>query len=150
MRTKIITVMAMAISFSAMAQDIKSSVQTELVKIAVQSDMRENVLATNRLIQLGEPAVGALSEALVSPQVDLRAKWAVAQALGEIGGKSALPALTNCLNSDNSWLKSICVKSTAIINGEQKRAGKVYLYTIGVETTRTDVEAGTTVVIPRN
>ncbi|MCB0361139.1 MAG: hypothetical protein KDD35_00365, partial [Bdellovibrionales bacterium] len=79
---------------------------------------------------------------------DIRAKWSAAQALGEIGSPNALPALLACDLDDNSWLKSLCKNSIAIIKGEKKRAGKVYLYTIGVQKTRTDVEAGTTEVIP--
>jgi HEAT repeat protein len=139
---------AMLFSVGAMAQDAQSVVQTELTNAVLKQDMRENVLATNRMIALGEAAVDPLSKALSDSRTDLRAKWAAAQALGEIGSANGLAALSACEKEDNSWLKSLCKNSAAIIKGEKKRAGKVYLYTIGVQKTRTDVEAGTTVVVP--
>jgi HEAT repeat protein len=89
--------------------------------------------------------------ALNNSKWDVSSRWSAALALGEIGSSNALPALTSCAQDKdamNSWLISLCKNSIAIIKGEKPRAGKIYLYTIGVQKTRTDVEAGTTVVIP--
>jgi hypothetical protein len=52
MTKKIIAAVLLLFSVSAFAQDIQSLVQTELAKIALQQDMRETVLSTNRLIKL--------------------------------------------------------------------------------------------------
>ena len=134
-------------SFSARAADAKSIVQNELQQIVEKSDMRENILSTNRIIQLGDSAVDSLVDVLINQKINLKAKWAAAQALGEIGNQNALPALESCQSADNGWLRLICANSTAVISGQKKREGKVYLYSIGYQTTRTDVEAGTTEVI---
>jgi HEAT repeat protein len=136
----LVTIFAFLCSFSAHAIDIKSDVKTELSKIVVEQDMKENARSVNRLIRLGEPAVDELIVALSNPKSDVKVRWAAAQALGEIGSKLALNALDDCSTKDNGWLTSLCINSTMIINGEKERAGKVYLYEIGVHTVRIDVE----------
>lgn len=151
MRLKLVGALVMiSFSLNAMANDVKSTVQNELEQVVLQSEMRDRVLIANRLINLGEQAVETLAEALLDSEADISIKWTAASALGEIGSKKGLTALQNCLKEDNAWLKSICSNSLEIINGQKKRAGKVYLYTIGTETTRTDVERGVTVVVPKN
>ena len=151
MMKTLVTIFAFLCSFSAHAAvitaDIKSDVQTELSKIVVGQNMQESVRSVNRLIRLGEPAVDALVEALSNPRFDVKAKWAAAQALGEIGSRKALPALDACQSKDNGWLTSLCVNSILIINGEKERAGKVYLYEIGVQTVRIDAETGETKIM---
>lgn len=132
----------------ALANNPQTIIQHELANVVLTKDMREKVLSTNRIIALGDSAVALLSQYLSNPNADLSAKWSAAMALGEINNSQALPALENCLNANNSWLKSICENSIAIIKGEKERAGKIYLLTFGLEKTRTDVEAGTTEVIP--
>lgn len=134
-------------SISASADDVQNAVQNELFNITAKNDMSETVLSTNRIIKLGESAVEPLNAALSNPKTDLRAKWSAAMALGQIGSEKAIPVLEGCLKEENPWLKDLCKSSIGQIKGEQKRSGKVYLWEIGVEKVRIDVEAGTREVI---
>ncbi len=143
-----VSILLATFSLSAFADDAQVVVQTELSKIVTQMDMRENVLSTNRMINLGDAAVEPLDSALSDTKTALRAKWAAAQALGEIGNSKAIPSLESCATQDDSWLKELCKNSIALIKGEQKRAGKVYLYQIGTEKIRIDVETGTSQLVP--
>jgi len=137
----------LTLSFAAGAADIPSTVSSELAAIEIQEDFCKMAISTNKLIALGEPAVGALSEALNNPNVGLKAKWSAAEALGEIGSTQGIPALNEALRSDNGWLRDTAKHSISIINGEVQRAGKVYLMSYGQQVTKTDCEAGTVEIL---
>jgi len=141
---KIITIIGLlTISFTAGAADIQTTVLTELAKIETQQDYCQIAVSTNKLIQLGDSAVGPLSEALISPKNGLQLKWSAAQVLGEIGSTQGIPALNAALNSDNEWLRDTAKRSISMINHEVPRKGKVYLMSYGVQGSRTDCETGT-------
>lgn len=137
----------LTLSFAASADDINSIVLTETAMLELRRDTCEDVISMNKLITLGEPAVQILIDVLGNPRNGLKMKWGVAQVLGEIGSKKAIPALQQALKSDNEWLRDTAKQSISLINNELKRAGKVYLWTIGTQTTRTTCETGVVEVI---
>lgn len=132
----------------ANANDIAQDVNSELAKVEVEMDACRVVIATNKLIKLGDSAIGALSDALVSNEVANQSKWSAAMALGHIGNARAISALEKVESTTtDSWLKSISQDAISMIKGEIPRDGKVYVYAFAVKKTKIDCEAGTSELI---
>ncbi len=140
-------IISLATCLTCLAGDVGSTVLTELAKIEIEKDYCQIAISSNKIIQLGEPAVTMLGEALINPRNGLRMKWSIAQVLGEIGSAQAIPALKIALTSDNEWLRDVAKLALSKISGETKKLGKVYLTTIGKQTTQTDCETGAVEVI---
>lgn len=151
MKNIFLTFFLLSYSFTAVADDVLNTITTELAKIEINGNLSvpnycEIAKSTNKLIALGEGAVTPLSSALLSKNVGLQTKFRIARALGEIGNSNAISALeeaNKASSSDNTWLKYEIEQALKLIRGQLKSSGKVYVYTIGVQTTRTDCETGT-------
>lgn len=132
----------------ANANDLDVNVNSELAKVESELDACKVVIATNKLIGMGDAAVASLSQALTSESLT-SGKWSAAMALGHIGNARAISALeTTVKSTKDSWLKMLAQDSISMIKGEIPRAGKVYVYAFGVKKTKVDCESGKIEVIP--
>lgn len=71
-------------------------------------------------------------------------------ALGEIGNSSVIPGLEDAYKAGSQhipWLKFQIEQAIKLIKGEVKRSGKVYVYSFGEQTTRTDCVSGKTEIV---
>lgn len=133
----------------ANANDLEVNVNSELAKVESELDACKVVIATNKLIGMGDAAVASLSKALSSETVGNQSKWSAAMALGHIGNARAVSALeTTVKSTTDSWLKMLAQDSISMIKGEIPRAGKVYVYAFGVKKTKVDCESGKIEIIP--
>lgn len=132
----------------ANANDLEVNVNSELAKVEGELDACKVVIATNKLIGMGDAAVASLSQALSSESLT-SGKWSAAMALGHIGNARAVSALeTTVKSTTDSWLKMLAQDSISMIKGEIPRAGKVYVYAFGVKKTKVDCESGKIEIIP--
>lgn len=132
----------------ANANDLEMNVNSELAKVESELDACKVVISTNKLIKMGDSAIGALSQALSSESLT-SGKWSAAMALGQIGNERAISALESTVKSTkDSWLKMLSQDAISMIKGEIPREGKVYLYAFGVKKTKVDCESGKIEVIP--
>jgi len=69
-----------------------------LIAALADSHRDRRHLARESLVEIGEPAVAPLIEALTDPNCHVR--WEAAKALGEIGDPTAAKALITCLEDD--------------------------------------------------
>lgn len=132
----------------ANANDLEMNVNSELAKVESELDACKVVISTNKLIKMGDSAIGALSQALSSESLT-SGKWSAAMALGQIGNERAISALESTVKSTkDSWLKMLSQDAISMSKGEIPREGKVYLYAFGVKKTKVDCESGKIEVIP--
>ena len=132
----------------ANANDLEVNVNSELAKVESELDACKVVIATNKLIGMGDAAVASLSKALSNESLT-SGKWSAAMALGHIGNARAVSTLEATVKStQDSWLKMLAQDSISMIKGEIPRAGKVYVYAFGVKKTKVDCESGKIEVIP--
>ena len=132
----------------ANANEIETNVNSELAKVESELDACKVVIATNKLIGMGDAAVASLSKALSNESLT-SGKWSAAMALGHIGNARAVSTLeTTVKSTQDSWLKMLAQDSISMIKGEIPRAGKVYVYAFGVKKTKVDCESGKIEVIP--
>ncbi len=132
----------------ANANEIETNVNSELAKVESELDACKVVIATNKLIGMGDAAVASLSKALSNESLT-SGKWSAAMALGHIGNARAVSTLEATVKStQDSWLKMLAQDSISMIKGEIPRAGKVYVYAFGVKKTKVDCESGKIEVIP--
>lgn len=133
---------------NAQRTEVKDNVNSQLAIVANELDACRVVIATNKMIKMGDSAVTALSDALLSEEVANQSKWSAAMALGQIGNAQALSILEQVeKTTTDSWLKSISQDAISMIKAEIPRDGKVYVYAFGVKKTKIDCEAGTSELI---
>ena len=150
------TILSLLFMFcTASAQTNNSDVMNELVKVASSpssADLCVWISSTNKLVQIGEPAVNTLISVLQSDKYGDISKWSAALALGEIGNTKAVQTLTdvatkNPSDSHGFYLGDLSRNAIGKIKGEIKKEGKFRKTTIAVQKTVTDCESGEVKVI---
>ena len=114
------------------------STDTSLKSLMEMLDSKDGLIrqkARISLVEMGDPAVIPLSEALAHSKLD-HTRWAAAKALGEIVDVRSIPALVNALDdtdSDVAWLAGVALKKF------EKAAWKILLQKLiesGVDSVR--------------
>ena len=106
-----------------------------LMKMLESKDGLIRKKARISLVEMGEPAVPLLSEALTHSKLD-QTRWGAAKALGEIVDERSIPALVKALDdtdSDVAWLAGVALKKF------EKAAWKILLLQLiesGVDSVR--------------
>jgi len=92
-------------------QSAETNLQS-LMKMLESKDGLVRQKARIALVEMGDPAVIPLSEALQHSKLD-HARWGAAKALGEIVDVRSIPALVNALDdtdADVAWLAGLALK----------------------------------------
>ena len=99
--------------------DTQQPIGTDLKSLMRMLESKDGLIrqkARIALVEMGDPAVIPLSEALAHSKLD-HTRWGAAKALGEIVDVRSLPALVSALDdtdTDVAWLAGVALKKLVL------------------------------------